>query len=221
MRYIAGCRCDDCRKANSAYERERQKARKTGDWNGIIDATNARKHLLRLSAAGIGRRAVSAATDLSCSIVFEIRTGQRTKIRSRTERLILAVSPKQASDHALIPSGPTWRLVNALLSAGFTKSQIALELNGTKTLQLSKAKVTVRKAARLKLIFNSLMASESVLVSAEPTKKRIANLRAEGYSNKHLARLLDFPEESLDLKMIRVPRGLENKVVSLHDRLMA
>ena len=44
LRYVAGCRCDLCRKANSTYERERQKARAAGDWNGIVDAAKARQH---------------------------------------------------------------------------------------------------------------------------------------------------------------------------------
>lgn len=39
VRYLAGCRCTDCRRANSAYESARQKARAAGDWNGFVLAT--------------------------------------------------------------------------------------------------------------------------------------------------------------------------------------
>ncbi len=34
-RYVSGCRCDDCRRANRLYERARYAARAGGDWNGL------------------------------------------------------------------------------------------------------------------------------------------------------------------------------------------
>jgi len=41
-------------RANSRYETERAVARKNGDWNGIVDARAARRHISKLSKAGIG-----------------------------------------------------------------------------------------------------------------------------------------------------------------------
>lgn len=43
LKYVGGCRCDACRSANSAYERDRQLARKHGDWNGLASARRARR----------------------------------------------------------------------------------------------------------------------------------------------------------------------------------
>lgn len=42
LRYIAGCKCTPCRRANSDYERQRRAARAAGDWNGLVPADRAR-----------------------------------------------------------------------------------------------------------------------------------------------------------------------------------
>jgi hypothetical protein len=80
LRYMAGCHCFKCRRANSDYERMRQAARLAGDWNGIIDAAPARAHLLKLSRAGVGQWSVVAATDIARSMIHEIRNGDRLRI---------------------------------------------------------------------------------------------------------------------------------------------
>lgn len=49
LRYMAGCKCMLCRAANSRYETERAAARKNGDWNGLVSAIHARRHILKLS----------------------------------------------------------------------------------------------------------------------------------------------------------------------------
>ena len=51
LKYMGGCKCMLCRAANSRYETERAVARKNGDWNGIVDARAARRHILKLSKA--------------------------------------------------------------------------------------------------------------------------------------------------------------------------
>lgn len=156
--YMGGCRCDECRAANTAYERERQKARKEGDWNGIVSAAKARRHILHLSEQGVGRSAVSAASDVSRSIISEIRSGSRKRIRARTERSILAVTIDMASDHALIDATPTWRLINALLDEGYTKTELARRLgHKTHALQIGKDQVTARVAATVKRLYERLM----------------------------------------------------------------
>jgi hypothetical protein len=158
LQYMAGCKCFKCRSANSAYERERLAARKAGDWNGIVDAKKARQHLLALRKKGVGRDAVRAASDVACSVIQQIARGEKTRIRARTERKILAVTPACREDGALVSAKPTWRLVALLLDEGFTKLRIARELgqkgNG---LQLGKKMITVRNAARVERLFNKYM----------------------------------------------------------------
>lgn len=160
LRYLGGCRCDDCRRANTAYECARAKARKGGDWNGNISAAKARRHLLALSEQGIGKRAVQAATDIGTSILQGIRSGTKKKIRARTERKILAVTKEMASDHALIPAADTWALINKLIVEGYTKAQLA-ELLGysNQALQFRRDQITVRNAHEIRKLYNKLEAT--------------------------------------------------------------
>ncbi len=221
LRYIAGCRCDLCRKANSTYERERQKARAAGDWNGIVDAGKARQHLMNLSQQGVGRRAVAAASDVAETVLMDIRSGTKTRIRARTERQILAVTPEMASDHALVDAGPTWKLVRELLKAGFTKARLSAEMgtNG-RALQLAKDQVTVRNAARMVAVHARLMASDEALVPAGPSLRRLKALREEEFTERQLARWLDLPDGEYVIPQRRLTRGLEKRIIDLYDRLM-
>lgn len=157
LRYMAGCRCDACRKANSAYENERQKARRRGDWNGIVPADRARAHLQALSRQGVGRRAVQACTDIADTVLSEIRTGRKAHIRARTERLILGVTKAQAADHALISGRKSARLIALLLEEGYTQKFLARRL-GYKhpALQFNQDRITVRNAARVERLYREL-----------------------------------------------------------------
>jgi hypothetical protein len=222
LRYVAGCRCDLCREANTLYSRERTAACKEGDWNGIVSAAPARAHLIALSEAGVGRRAVAAASDVGNTVLMDIRSGKKPNIRARTARMILAVTPEMASDHALIDAAPTWKLVNAMLAGGFTKGRIAKELGATTmALQLGREQITVRNAHRILALHTRLMASDEVLVAAAPSLKLIEELRDEGFSDKQLARLLGNADDELRIGKTSIPRGLESRVRTLYERLTA
>lgn len=158
LQYHAGCRCYSCRSANSAYERQRIAARKAGDWNGLVDATKARQHLLALRKKGVGRAAVHDASGVGLTVIVAVCKGQKTHIRARTERRLLAVTPACRSDGALVSAKTTWRLVEQLVAEGFTKRRIARELGFKKQrLQLGKQRITVRNAARVERLYNKYM----------------------------------------------------------------
>jgi hypothetical protein len=132
-RYMGGdCRCLLCRAANSRYECDRRRRRAEGDWSGIVPASRARTHMRQLSRIGVGRNSVAAAADVSRTILAHIRSGRRRKIRASTERKILAVDAQARADGALVPAGPTWRLLDNLIESGYTKTQIAAWL-GSRT----------------------------------------------------------------------------------------
>jgi hypothetical protein len=159
LRYLGGCRCADCRRANCEYEKQRAAARKAGDWNGIVDAAPARAHLAKLSRLGVGRRAVSAATDVADTVLQEIRSGRKRRIRARTERKILAVTKACASDHALVSARRTWRLLNQLLEEGYTRTFIAAELGSQAkrpALQVSREFVLARTAHQVETLHRRL-----------------------------------------------------------------
>jgi hypothetical protein len=158
LQYHAGCRCYFCRTANSDYERERVAARKRGEWNGLVDASAAREHLLKLRKQGVGRRAVRLATDLNLSVIIKIYQGTRTKIRASTEKKILAVTPASRLDGAHVSAKQTWRRLDQLLDEGFTKERLAQEL-GFKSpkIAIGKNKCTVEMAGRVERLWNSYM----------------------------------------------------------------
>lgn len=157
LRYMAGCRCDACRKANSAYENERQKARRAGDWNGIVPADKAREHMLQLSRQGVGRRTIQACTDVADTVLSDIRTGRKKRIRARTERLILGVTKAMAADHALISSGRSLKRIERLLDEGYSEPFLAKRLGYANVyLQFNDRRITVRNAARIERLYREL-----------------------------------------------------------------
>lgn len=158
LRYMAGCHCFKCRRANSDYERRRQVARLAGDWNGIVDAAAARAHILKLSRAGVGRHAVADATDIAHSMIYEIRNGQRRRIRARTERKILAITTDHRADHSYVRADRTWRLIRQLLDEGYTKAALARLLGyKTRALQFRKRRIIARSAQRVLALHSRLM----------------------------------------------------------------
>lgn len=220
VRYLAGCRCAECRAANTSYARQRERAIRAGDWNGLVSADRARAHMLALASQGIGRRAVQAATDVADSILSKIRAGTRTQIRASTERAILAVTPEMASDHALVDARPTWVLIDTLVRAGYTKARLARELGQSGPgLQLGRSRVTVRNAHLVERLHARLIDSDEALVDAAPTWRLINALRTEWYSDKRIARELGMKDDVLRLGRRRVTRALARQVLELHRRL--
>jgi hypothetical protein len=106
---------------------------------GLAPSNRARRHIFRLSRQGVGRRALSAASDVSAAIIVEIKSGRRTQIRKRTQERILEVSHVAVIDAAVVSAGPSWKQIRALLSEGFTKAELARRLGfRSNALQLGK-----------------------------------------------------------------------------------
>jgi len=113
---------------------------------------------LRLSKQGVGRRAVADASDVSASIIAQIRCGRRTQIRKRTLNRILEVTNLAVSDAALVPAGKTWRQINTLIEEGFSKAELARRLGfASPALQLGKNRILARSAARVDRLFRLFM----------------------------------------------------------------
>ena len=151
-RYVAGrCRCMLCRAANSRYQTERERARREqGNCRELVDAGEARRHLLKLSRQGVGYKLVAEAAKVSISVMAKIRFGTRKRIRANTARAILAVTATNAplGDASLVDSGATWRILDELLERGFSKAQLAKWLgHETPAIQIKRGgKITARTA---------------------------------------------------------------------------
>ncbi len=149
-KYIAGCRCEACRRSNTEYERQRSAARRAGDWNGIVSAVKVRNHLKRLRRAGVGLRAVAAATDVNRSLLQALIQGKRKRLWARNERRILRCTSAAAADRALVPANRAWRQIRGLLEEGFTKRQLSKLIGQSgNALQLGPQRITARNAFKV------------------------------------------------------------------------
>lgn len=223
LRYLAGCRCADCRRANSAYETRRAQARKAGDWNGLVAADRARAHLAALSAKGLGYRVVADVADVSRSVLQKIINGRRQKVRALTERAILAVSEAAAADRAMLPAGPTWALLDELVADGYSKAELARQLGYQRpALQLKRTEVTVRNAYQVEKLHARLRC-----VDARPALRRLDALADEGFGKRLIGeRLAALAAETgaqppdLTLRRGRMRADTVALVIALHTRLM-
>lgn len=177
IRYRGGCRCAECRSANNEYEKQRARARKAGEWNGLVPIERARAHLAALSKQGVGRRQIRDAAGVTESVLDKIANGRREHIRAMTERAILAVTAGAAADGALVDAGASWTLIDQLLAQGYSKAQLARELGHERpALQLSRSQCTVRNAHDVAQLHRRLLR-----VPARRFERVMALLREEGY----------------------------------------
>lgn len=210
LRYMAGCRCFGCRRANSAYEAGRKIARAAGQGNGIVPAAKARAHMKALSAQGVGRRSVCAACDVADTVLGDIISGRKTNIRAATERAILAVTLAAAGDRVLVPAKATWKLLDQLLADGYTKSELAQRLGSkskTPALQLDKAFVTVRNAYLVERLFEDLKFTD-----AREALKLLAKLRDEGYTQHQIEQRLSMLASSTGEEMPAIAPNKKNRI---------
>jgi hypothetical protein len=190
LRYMAGCRCTDCRAANTRYETERARARKAGDWNGIVSAADARAHVAWLSSQGIGRRQVADAACICESTLIEVIAGRRKNLRALSVRRILAVTVEAAADHALIPSAPSWNKLMQLVAQGWSQAELARQLGYQRpALQFGPRQITVRNAHEIEKLYERLR-----MVPAAATQDLLQELYAEGYRRTVTQRLRDLAE---------------------------
>lgn len=139
-RYVRGCRCDRCRRANADYANRR--ALVTYRPADLVPAAQAREHLEVLRGLGVGLRAVAAATGLGRTALGKIRSGRSRRCHPETARLILGVSGFDRAPRAAVDAGPTWELVDELVGAGIPKVRLAEALGNARALQLGRGRVT-------------------------------------------------------------------------------
>jgi hypothetical protein len=123
-------------------------------WTGPVwtGPAFAREYLRRLSARGVGYKAVAAAASVSCSVMARILSGARSQIRASTETRILAADQSCIADGARVAAGPTWRILDGLIAEGYSRTLLAKWL-GSKArvpaLQIPRHAVTARTASNV------------------------------------------------------------------------
>ena len=129
-------------------------------WNGLVDAEPARTHLAMLSRVGVGRRAVEAACGVADTVLQEVISGKKTKIRANTSRDILSVDASAKSDGALVPAKATWKRIREMVKVGYSKAELAKELGyAVPALQIGRRQVTVRNEHEVKKLHKDIMGS--------------------------------------------------------------
>lgn len=129
-------------------------------WDGLVPSARARRHLRKLSLAGVGYKAVHDASDVATSTLQEIICGASRQIRASVERRILAVDVAARADRALIPAAPTWALIEDLVARGFTRRWISTELGHdwyAPVLQKRRDLVTARNAAEVERLHRRIV----------------------------------------------------------------
>lgn len=134
---VERCGCEPCRGANRAYVRRRQRSMARPDelWLPYVPAGPARRHLAALARQGIGLKTVAKLTGLAHGALSRIVYGDPARgsapskrVRPETLSAILGVEAQQASGGQKVPAGPTWALLDQLLTAGYTRTFLAAAL---------------------------------------------------------------------------------------------
>lgn len=160
-RYICGCRCELCTKANREYANQRNKLNVYHiNRDGLVPAGGARAYINYLSKMGVGKRAISAASDVGLTTITDIKAGTKTHIRAQTELRIMQVTEEAVADGAVIPAKQTWKLVSEMMRLGnLTRGEIAQRLgNKTPSLQIRKHKVLASTALKVEKLHREVMA---------------------------------------------------------------
>ena len=158
-RYVRGCRCDLCTRANTLYARSRYRAVCRGDSDPLISSARARRYLKRLRRAGVGLRVVADLAQIPRSTLQKIRSGSRRHCRQSSSERICSVTIEPWADGHYVDARPSWRQLDRLLSDGWTKTELARQLGSTAlrpALQLRRDRITARNARQVARLFARL-----------------------------------------------------------------
>lgn len=144
------CRCAPCTRANADYARERDRRQRRPDVEFVsayVNVREVRRHLAWLRSQGVGLYRISELARVRRSTLQAIAAGQRKRMLRANADRILAIGKSRAADRALVPAAETWRLIEELLAAGWTKGRIAMALGAQRPrLQLGRQRITAKHA---------------------------------------------------------------------------
>ncbi len=145
-----GCRCTDCRAAQAARKRDRNRRQAYGTYDpGLVDAGPVRRHVAQLRAGGMGKRTIAARAGINGSVLSKLIYGDRTRgqkpsrrISRENARRLLAVRLDLA-DGVPVEASDTADKLDEMIAGGFAAVELARYLSGdpnTKTLQVARGR---------------------------------------------------------------------------------
>lgn len=152
--YVAGCRCEQCRKANARYATRRERI----DYvTSKVDATDVRAHVQWLRDHGMGTRSIAEAAGVARSTIMALECSPKTGRPKST--VDINVARRLLAVHHELPGGATVdsiglrRRVQALAAIGWSFSELDRRLGHDSgyTSQLA-LQGNVRVASRDKII---------------------------------------------------------------------
>lgn len=126
--YNKGCRCPAAVTANSEYRARRRRliayGRATEETH--TDAALVVRHIRKLKRAGMSYTRIAAHAGVSHTVVEELVTGARSKIRPTTMSKLLRVQPAPAdlADQGYVNATGTARRLQALAVLGYSPNSI-------------------------------------------------------------------------------------------------
>lgn len=131
-RYVAGCRCTPCRKANTVSESDRRRRQLYGAPGAYVPSSAARAHLHALLAAGHSVRAIARAAGVSRQTVIRLQRaeGRRPaegRVHATTAARLVELSPGglDVADGAFVNARGAQRRLKALMAIGWTMPALA------------------------------------------------------------------------------------------------
>lgn len=132
--YVKGCKCDPCRAANARYAKL-AKYRAHAGHSTLVDSAPIRAHLEQLRAAGVGRRTIARQSGVSQTVINRLlgidRSKPAARIRPETANRLLAVRCDALADGACIDATGTTRRLQALVTLGWSQTEIARRMGWT------------------------------------------------------------------------------------------
>lgn len=190
-------------------------------WNGLVDAAPLREHLLNLSAAGVGYKAVADAATVSRTVLQDVMMGRKTRVRAQTARKALAVDRGAMADHGLVDAATTWELLERLIEQGYSRARLAHELGHVRgALQIGRERCLARTALAVSRLYLRLCSVPRRTVGR--ARSKLKALRVEMYGDDRLrAELGDCADEvfALEHGSEVLTRGAAEKLDSVYLRL--
>lgn len=133
------CRCDDCTKAASKAQDQRNRLIAYGRYDsGRVDAEPTRQHINMLTQYGIGLKRIALIAGVSNSTLGKIIYGDKTRntpprarIEKHVAQRVLAVKPEleHLGQKVCIDGTGTRRRIQALVTIGWSQARLAQQLD--------------------------------------------------------------------------------------------